>query len=346
MSAAVGAALKKIAAGLLADKRTWEKLACVLLAVLFLFLFPLIAVQAVFKGAEFDADDPAFQQAVIGNLSVETIGKLQNVEAMMLGIESAMKGAGLEAEVKKAQVLYTLALYQHSLTDPLFVSKLVSCFTKDISDAQLVANINAMFGTSITVEDFSHVMQSVFNTDIDVKFLFPDRKNNIDLVRWVKMALKNGWGYVYGTYGNILDEATVQYCLEANPDYMVQWLDFIHANWMGRRCADCIGLIKAYGWVDPVTKEIEYGSHGFTDVGANSIMGFVTEQGSISSIPEIPGLAVQMDGHIGVYIGNGEVIEAAGAQYGVIKTRLSEGSWERWIRVPFIDYIDEMGNPI
>ena len=37
------------------------------------------------------------------------------------------------------------------------------------------------------------------------------------------------------------------------------------------------------------------------------------------------GLAVCMEGHIGVYIGNGEVIEAKGNHDGVVKTKLSEG---------------------
>lgn len=44
------------------------------------------------------------------------------------------------------------------------------------------------------------------------------------------------------------------------------------------------------------------GSNGFTDCGANSIWNNVTESGPISSMPETPGLAVWMDGHIGVYI--------------------------------------------
>ena len=33
---------------------------------------------------------------------------------------------------------------------------------------------------------------------------------------------------------------------------------------------------------------------------------------------DIHGLAVWLDGHIGVYVGNGEVIEAQGTAYGVV----------------------------
>jgi cell wall-associated NlpC family hydrolase len=41
-------------------------------------------------------------------------------------------------------------------------------------------------------------------------------------------------------------------------------------------------------------------------------------------MPDIPGLAVWHDGHIGVYIGGGQVIEAMGTKYGVVKTELAE----------------------
>jgi cell wall-associated NlpC family hydrolase len=42
-----------------------------------------------------------------------------------------------------------------------------------------------------------------------------------------------------------------------------------------------------------------------------------------------------------VYIGNGEVIEAMGTKYGVVKTQLSERSWTAWLQIPYINYISE-----
>ena len=81
------------------------------------------------------------------------------------------------------------------------------------------------------------------------------------------------------------------------------------------------------------------GSNGFTDCGANSIWSSVTESGPISNMPDTPGLAVWMDGHIGVYIGNGEVIEAQGTAYGVVKTELNGRGWTKWLKIPNIKYI-------
>lgn len=43
------------------------------------------------------------------------------------------------------------------------------------------------------------------------------------------------------------------------------------------------------------------------------------EKGKIATMPDVPGVLVFMSGHVGVYIGGGEVIEARGHEYGVIK---------------------------
>ena len=63
-----------------------------------------------------------------------------------------------------------------------------------------------------------------------------------------------------------------------------------------------------------------------------------TVKGSIDTIPEVPGLAVWHSGHIGVYIGNGQVIEAMGTKYGVVKTQLSQRNWTAWLEIPYISY--------
>ena len=43
-------------------------------------------------------------------------------------------------------------------------------------------------------------------------------------------------------------------------------------------------------------------------------------------------------GHIGVYIGNGEVVEAMGTRYGVVKTKLEGARWTHWLKIPYISY--------
>ena len=61
----------------------------------------------------------------------------------------------------------------------------------------------------------------------------------------------------------------------------------------------------------------------------------------MDTMPEIVGLAVWKQGHIGVYIGSGYVIESMGTKYGVVRTELSKRSWSGWCKIPCIDYMEE-----
>lgn len=63
--------------------------------------------------------------------------------------------------------------------------------------------------------------------------------------------------------------------------------------------------------------------------------------GAIKTIPEIPGVLVHRDGHIGIYIGNGEVIESRGTYYGVVKTKLADRGFTSWCKCAYIDYISK-----
>ena len=115
----------------------------------------------------------------------------------------------------------------------------------------------------------------------------------------------------------------------------------ILTNWLGGRTADCVGLIKGYGWFEPTTNNIIYATNGMPDIGADDMYNNATEKGTIDTIPEIPGLAVWHEGHIGIYIGNGEVIHAANTNAGVIKTPIGDSGWTHWLKIPYITYAEE-----
>lgn len=166
----------------------------------------------------------------------------------------------------------------------------------------------------------------------------PTTKNAADLVVYVTNAWNSGWGYVWGTYGQVLTPELLQYKLTQYPDGVGKHAAFIRANWLGRHTADCVGLIKGYGWLSTDTMTIDYGTHGMPDVGANEMYYSATRKGEIATMPDTPGLAVWKPGHIGVYIGNGEVIEAMGTKYGVVKTQLEGRGWMHWMEIPGIEY--------
>ena len=77
------------------------------------------------------------------------------------------------------------------------------------------------------------------------------------------------------------------------------------------------------------------------DIDANTMYENAAEKGTIDSIPEIPGLAVWYEGHIGIYIGGGQVIHAANTTAGVIQTPIGSSGWTHWLKVPYITYIEE-----
>lgn len=168
----------------------------------------------------------------------------------------------------------------------------------------------------------------------------PYTKNSGDLAAFALHAWENGWGYVWGSFGDVLDSGALANAVARYPSSIGPHLDFIRENWLNFRAADCSGLIKAYGWYEPGIG-INYGANGFPDWDANTMFERAQQSGSIDTIPEIPGIAVWCDGHIGIYIGGGIVVEAMGTEYGVVKTELSgyTGSrWTHWLKLEGIIY--------
>lgn len=178
-----------------------------------------------------------------------------------------------------------------------------------------------------------------FSNEIQFEEYDPAVKNNLDLVQWEVQAHENGWGYVYGTYGNVLTKSILQNRASVFGSQVTSYMDFIRSNWMGKRTSDCVGLIKGYGWYNAESGEIKVGSNGMMDVSANGMFENATIKGTIDTIPEVPGLAVWVDGHIGIYIGNGEVIEAMNTLRGVTKTQLAGREWTHWLQIPYISYV-------
>ena len=341
MSATVAAALKKIAVAVLTDKKLRRTVLGIILGVIIIVIMPVAAVISLFNG-DIEIDTDRLQTLVVENLSAEEKAKLQAVENTMYAIEDEMKAAGFTAEkAKEAQVLYVLALSDHA-SQANFVSKLVGCFAEEQTDEQLIAAVNTAFGTTLNAEDFTKVMTAIRAKAINISgFTDPDTKNAHDLVEWAKQAYAKKWGYVWGTYGEVLAESMLNGKVSQYPDEVGSKADFIKTHWLGRRTADCIGLIKGYGWLNTQTGTIEYGTNGMPDIGADTMFNNATEKGTIDTLPEIPGLALWHSGHIGIYIGDGKVIHAANTQAGVIISDVSGSGFTHWLKIPYIDYEEQ-----
>lgn len=169
-------------------------------------------------------------------------------------------------------------------------------------------------------------------------FSAPHTKNNRDLAAFALEAWEHQWGYVWGMFGDVLTEEWLSFKREQYPEDVGKQEELIREKWMGRRTTDCVGLIKAYGWFDPTTGEILYNSGKMPDCSTETMFDAAAETGTVDTIPELPGMIVYREGHVGVYIGGGFVIEAKGTEYGVVKTKLSESDFTHWFKCPYIEY--------
>ena len=330
---AVGAALKKVATYILTDKKALKVVGLIVGIILVIILLPIGALLAIFNGGiEIDTGrlDEIYQER-----------QIQLVE-IWESVESAMADAGFDqTRIDEAQALFIFGLSEHVGEDG-FADDLVSCFEEEQTDSELIDAVNSKFGTSIEVEDFQNAMASTRNAYINTSnYVDPSTKNNLDLVKWSEFAADKGWGYVWGTYGTVLSPDFLESKIIQYPDEVGGKEDFIRENWLGKRTADCVGLIKGYSWYDTASQMTILVSNGMPDIGADTMYENATEKGTIDTIPEIPGLAVWKEGHIGVYIGEGKVVEAYGTTSGVIRSELANGGWTHWLKIPYITYLEQ-----
>jgi len=124
-------------------------------------------------------------------------------------------------------------------------------------------------------------------------------------------------------------------------------------------CADCGGLGKGYAWTNGGIGVIEsigsgsdyasvYASNGCPDLGATSMFNYAKQKdmdwGTIDTLPELPGVFLWKSGHVGYYIGNGDLIEEKGFAYGCVISKISERNFTHWYKAPWIDYAESYGD--
>ncbi len=139
-----------------------------------------------------------------------------------------------------------------------------------------------------------------------------------------------------GTFGHKATESLLRQKEMQYPDYY-KADDFI--SQYGQKVHDCSGLIKGYLFCKDA--ESFYSSYDIEiDTGIN--YDNCTEKGELEDMPDIPGILLFKPGHVGVYIGNGKVIEARGHDYGVVETNLVGRGWTKWGKCKFIEYVDDI----
>lgn len=158
---------------------------------------------------------------------------------------------------------------------------------------------------------------------------------NTQLVKFASQMLDHE--YWYGTYCQASSKALLEAKKKQYPKYYDQ--SKYSKGWTcdGEKVTDCAGLIKGCVWCNgDINATPKYNSK--EDKSANGLYEAAKEKGPISTLPEIPGICVWKNGHVGIYIGGGMVIEAKGHDAGVVKTILSQRPWTNWFKCTLIEY--------
>lgn len=172
------------------------------------------------------------------------------------------------------------------------------------------------------------------------------------LIDKFRFALDNRWGYIWGTAGIMWTQAKqTQKVNYMKSKYGNDWQKDVDAKndtyymaamygakWIGHTVADCSGL---FAWAfKQLGGSIAHGSNSIYDRYCTKEKGKITDAIRKSMIP---GTAVFVDksgnkSHIGLYVGNGKVIEAASTQAGVCTSNLTANKWTYYGKLKSVNY--------
>ena len=165
-------------------------------------------------------------------------------------------------------------------------------------------------------------------------------KSNTWLVDYCKHQVDRP--YWFGTFGTVASASLYKSKCNQYPNQYPpkKFTKESFTKQYGQKVHDCAGLIKGAIWSDsfddpnPSYKASE-------DYGANKFFTNATKNGTMDSFIDMPGILVfkgtdKSKSHVGVYIGNGKVIEAKGHSYGVVESSVS--GFKYWAQCNLIVY--------
>lgn len=175
-----------------------------------------------------------------------------------------------------------------------------------------------------------------------------------------KQVQKTPTVYMWGTYGKPLTNGLITAKAKQYPKYNTPTRVARHQKLVGKGYSawDCVGLIKGILWGWEPGKDVPYlGNKEVPDTGSDGMIKQCKIQNeSFKTI--LPGEVVWKPGHIGIYIGDGLVVEAtSGWTDNVLTSYLANKGpvdgykgklWTRHGQLPWVDYsaVEEPDEPI
>ena len=316
MSAAVAAAVKKIAIYILGDEHKRGKLFVAVGSIIAGFLGFMFLPIAVISGIGSmnieppDIDKNLFtESALFESLDSEQQAEITNIQNQGRAIEDAMTNAGVRDQTIKAQLIY-MSYFED--VQNFNAESYANLFAVAPNDSDLIAAINSTYGLDIDYDEFVRTYTFVMNSTINA-FMFTDTstKNCVDLAAWADNAYISGWGYMNGYIGERNENDRIRY-------------------------ADNAGLVLGYLNYNPMEKVFD---------SAYSTLVY-TEQGGIDTMPEVIGIGVFDGSQHGIYVGNGEVVYSSESVGYVTKESVSNGRWTSWCTYDGVTYPQEVTDAI
>lgn len=173
--------------------------------------------------------------------------------------------------------------------------------------------------------------------------------NNLEFVKKLHEVVQKKTVYMWGTFGAEVTEKLIGNKAKQYPSWYSSSKQRNLKTLIGKGyfAFDCIGLIKAilWGWdgsIKTANGGAVYLSNDVPDTNANGFINICKNVSSDFNELDI-GEVVWMSGHIGVYIGNGNVIEATPSwKNGVQITKLLSRKWIKHGQIPYIEYVNNL----
>ena len=154
MAVPVAAILKKVAVAVGSNKNVLKTVCGIVLGIVVIVCMPIIALLGIFSGdTEIVIDTgPIYDWFEEGQ---------PEFESTFQEVEEKMGDAGFSEErIEEAQILYAYSLFRFS-EEENFTSRFVGCFAEEQTDEELIAAVNAEFGTAILPEEFRDIVDEV-----------------------------------------------------------------------------------------------------------------------------------------------------------------------------------------
>ncbi len=181
---------------------------------------------------------------------------------------------------------------------------------------------------------------------------------NLEFIEELKnIANKYKTLYVMGCFGAPMTEANKKrYTTNHSYNKQASRVKMINAATSDTFGFDCVNLIKGvlWGWKGDKTKTYggaSYASNGVPDIGADTMITKCLNISTTDWDKLVPGEAVWLEGHIGVYVGDNLVVESSPAFKNKVqftglannggKAGYNNRKWTKHGKLPYITYIEE-----